>query len=233
MNATTIPIDFFENAPSYASSLATPQEKIVSSRSVNHFDDEMIIAGLKARDILIINYIYKQVYPQIRYLVTSNSGSRMDAEDLFQDTLVVIYQKITKDSLNLTSSFKTYLYSICRHLWLQKLNKHQFSYEYKDVSDLDEFQDNQDNEELLEENEKYRLFQQHFLKMSANDQKVLKLYLAKTSLREMARIMGYKSDNYAKFRKYICKEKLKNAILNDPQFRQIYQYDDLVPAMNG
>jgi hypothetical protein len=45
----------------------------------------------------------------------------------------------------------------------------------------------------------------------------------KSSSKETANIMGYKSDDYAKSRKYICKEKLKNFIIKDPLFKNIYQ----------
>ena len=94
MNAPSISIDYFENPPGYESVLTHTSEKVKASRQRNFYNDEAIIAGLKGRDILVINYIYKQAYPQIRYLVITNSGSKMDAEDLFQDALVVIYQKI-------------------------------------------------------------------------------------------------------------------------------------------
>lgn len=222
----------FENSPVLTSVFSRTQEKQTGHRPAIHYTDEALIDGLKKRDIRVINSIYKQSYAQIKYLVTSNSGSRMDAEDLFQDAMVVIYQKISTEDLKLTSSFKTYLYAICRNLWLQKLNKHQFTFEFKDISNLDEFHNCLENEENIEADEKDHLFQKHFLRLNANDQKVLNLYMAKTSLKEMARIMGYKSDNYAKFRKYICKEKLKNAILNDPQFHELFQHAELVPAMN-
>ena len=233
MNSTAIAIDCFENPPVYYAELTKTLEKRKFSRPVLHYTDEAIIAGLKACNILVINYIYKQSYPQIRYMVASNSGSKMDAEDLFQDALVVIYQKIAAKCLHLTSSFNTFMYAICRNLWLQSLTKRRNNWEFKDNHEMADFPAINDNQERIEDEEKYRLFQQHFLKLNAIDQKVLNLFLAKTSLKEVTRIMGYKSPNYAKFRKYICKEKLKNAIINDPQFKRIFQYDELMTAVNG
>jgi len=230
MNAPPISVIPFEKPPFFSSVLHEYRKKVIDNRSRTNYSDEEIIAGLRARDIMIINYVYKQSYPQIRYLVISNSGTKMDAEDLFQDVMIVIYKKISTENLKLTSSFNTYLYAICRHLWLQKLNKHKFNYEYMEIADLDEFQDDHDMEALIEESGKYKLFRQHFLRLSIDDQKVLKLYMSKISLKEIARIMNYKSDKYAKFRKYICKEKLKNSILNDPQFQKISQYDCLAPV---
>jgi RNA polymerase sigma factor (sigma-70 family) len=207
-------------------------EKVSENRSKILYTDEAIIAGLIAQNIQIIKYIYKQFFGQIKYLVIANSGTNSDAEDLFQDALVVLYQKVSARNLILTCSFNTFLYSVCKHLWLQKLNKREFNNEYKELVDLDNCQDSNNIDELSEEYEKYKLFQQHFQKLNQKDQKVLKLYIRKISLKEIASIMGYKSEKYAKFRKYLCKEKLKNSILNDPKYQEIYENEHLTPVLN-
>ena len=59
--------------------------------------------------------------------------------------------------------------------------------------------------------------------MNEKEQKILKLYTSKTRGKEIAKIMGFKSDKYVKFRKYVVKEKLKNMIANDEHFQNIYQ----------
>jgi RNA polymerase sigma factor (sigma-70 family) len=184
------------------------------------YTDDAIIDGLKKRDSLIIRYVYKEYYPTIKFLITTNSGTETDAEDVFQDALVVLYRKIAKENLILTSSFKTFLYSICRNLWLQRLDRRVFSNEFLDMEDLSELQEFSSSEQADEEHEKYRLFQQHFFRLSEDCQKILKLFMSKVSLREIAEIMGFKTEKYAKTRKFMCKEKLKNSIINDPNFKK-------------
>ena len=88
------------------------------------------------------------------------------------------------------------------------------------MEDLGELQEISFNEPPEEEQEKYRLFQQHFFRLSEDCQKVLKLFMSKTSLKEIADIMGFKTEKYAKTRKFMCKEKLKNSIVNDPSFKK-------------
>ena len=73
------------------------------------------------------------------------------------------------------------------------------------------------------ESEKYKLFQQHFLQLGEDCQKILRLFLAKVPLREIAEVMGFKSEKYAKTRKFMCKEKLKNQILNDPKYNKLIE----------
>ncbi len=184
------------------------------------YTDEAIIHGLMKRDSGIIRYIYKEYYPTIKFLITTNSGTETDAEDVFQDALVVLYRKIARENLVLTSSFKTFLYSICRNLWLQRLDRRVFSNEFLELEDLGESHDNLFSEPPEDDQEKYRLFQQHFLGLSEDCQKVLRLFLNKISLKEIAEIMGFKTEKYAKTRKFMCKEKLKNSIINDPSFKK-------------
>ena len=184
------------------------------------YTDEAIIDGLKRQDSLIIRYVYKEYYPTIKFLITTNSGTDTDAEDVFQDALVVLYRKIARENLVLTSSFKAFLYSICRNLWLQRLDRRVFRNEFLELEDLGELQDISYSEQPEDDQEKYRLFQQHFFRLGDDCQKVLKLFMNKTSLKEIADIMGFKTEKYAKTRKFMCKEKLKNSIINDPNFKK-------------
>jgi RNA polymerase sigma factor (sigma-70 family) len=222
MNASCSTVLAFHEPPNFPevslSSLVLTQEK----KSIHSYTDQDIIIGLKARDESVIKYLYIRYYDQIKYMVISNSGSEMDAEDTFQDSLLALYKKVSREDLRLTSTFFTYFYSICRHLWLQKINKRCFKYEVREITDQDTLGEQLKYGENDEESEKFSLFQKHFKMLTLDEQKVLKLYIGKTPGKEVAKIMGYKSDKYAKFRKYVCKEKLKNSIINDPLFKALF-----------
>lgn len=185
-----------------------------------HYTDEAIVEGIKIRDNTIIQYIYSEYFPTIKFLVTTNSGTENDAEDVFQDALLIIYKKVVESGLILTSSFKTYLYSICRNLWLQRLDKKAFSSDFLYIENLNNLQETLSSEKAREEGEKYKLFQLHFLTLSEDCQKILRLFLEKRALKDIARIMGFKSEKYAKTRKFMCKEKLKDKIMNDPKCKK-------------
>src|SRR5690606_897349 len=63
----------------------------------------------------------QEFFPTIRYLIKKNTGNDEDAEDIFQESLIVVLKNVQKDDFYLTCSFLTYLYSISRNLWMQKL----------------------------------------------------------------------------------------------------------------
>lgn len=191
-----------------------------------HYSDEAIIEGLRLRSDYIIKYIYQELFPMILFLVTKNNGSEEDAEDIFQDSLIIVFRKIKANELDLTCSFRTYVYSISRNLWLQKLSKRkQFSREFSDIEVYITMSDYALSERNQDEQEKFRLYQQHFLTLGEDCQKVLLLFMKKTSLKEIAAEMGYKTEKYAKTRKYLCKEELKKRIINDPKCQKFLSDD--------
>jgi RNA polymerase sigma factor (sigma-70 family) len=183
-----------------------------------HYSDEAIKEGVRLRSDYIIKYIYQEYFPVIKYMVNANSGADEDAEDVFQDGIIIIYKKIIENQLTLTSSFKTFIYSVCRNVWLQKLNKQKaLTDEFGDMEIFVELSEDILSEINNEDLEKHRLFQKHFLSLGEDCQKVLRLFMKEIPLREIASIMGFKTEKYAKTRKYLCKEELKRRITNDPR----------------
>jgi len=192
-----------------------------------HYSDEAILEGLRLRSDYIINFIYKEFFPLIKFLVVENGGMDEDAEDVFQDGIIIIYNKISINQLTLTSSFKTYIYSVCRNLWLQKLNKRKAIYDkLTDVEGYIDLPKNMLQEASFEETEMHRIIQIHFLSLTEDCQKVLRLFIKNIPLREIATMLGFKTENYAKTRKYLCKEELKRRIANDPRSLKFYKNDN-------
>lgn len=190
-----------------------------------HYSDEAIVEGLRLRSDYIINFVYKEFFPIIKFLVNENGGSNEDAEDIFQDGIIIIYNKINTNQLVLTSSFKTFMYSVCRNLWLQKLNKRKAIFDK--LSDVEEYLNLADNisDTEVRDIEMHRLIQTHFLALGEDCQKVLRLFSKNIQLRDIASILGYKTEKYAKTKKYLCKEELKKRISEDPR-SQIFLKND-------
>ena len=72
-----------------------------------------------------IRQTYESCYASIAAMVRNNNGSSDDAQDLFQDTLMALIEKIQKGNLAIYDnvSVNTFLSSIARRLWLKVLDK--------------------------------------------------------------------------------------------------------------
>jgi DNA-directed RNA polymerase specialized sigma24 family protein len=132
---------------------------------------------------------------------------------------------VSDDNFAITCSFKTYVYAIVKNLWLKELEKRKASGVKLNVEGEFEVADEQPIEGSFfdPKSERFKLYQKHFLTLSEDCQKVLRLFFAKQSLIEISQTMGYGSEKYAKKRKFQCKEILVKRIKNDPEFNKIRQ----------
>ena len=184
-----------------------------------------LIDGIRSRDNYVLNFIYLNYFPVIQKMIINNNGSKLDAEDIFQDVVVTIFEKLQNTDIELRCSFKTYLYSISRNLWLQKLETQRCK--IMSFHDVEEFISVKDDLELkLKRIEREKLYHKHYLGLSENCQKILRLVFNSLPAREIARIMGYKSDLYARKRKSQCRKNLINLINNDPDYKRLTTHED-------
>jgi len=185
-----------------------------------HYTVEAILEGLKTSDSNVLEYVYKKYFPIVRFFVIKNSGTDEDAKDVFQEAIILIFKRLKDGSLDLTCAFKTYLYSVCRILWLRQLEKRKVRREV--VADNQIFiQIDDDIEGLVTEQEQFRIYQKHFQLLHKDCQEILQLFLKKVPLKEIALKMNIKSDKYLKKRKYECKEALIKRIQNDPEYKRV------------
>jgi len=180
--------------------------------------DEILIKGLKEQDSTSIKYIYREFFPLAKSIVERNSGNYQDAEDLFQDSMVVLYKRLTREEITLKCTLKTFFFGICKNLWMQRLDRKwrlRFSENMaEEPVESYEITDREFNEEILE---KKRLYLKHFFALPHRCQKILMLFLMEIPLKEMAGRLNLKNEEYAKSRKYQCKEILRKRIKNDPE----------------
>lgn len=185
-----------------------------------HYIEESLLEGIRLNDTDTLEYIYKKFYPSVKNFILLNSGNDDDAKDIFQESIIVIFRRLKEESFTITCSFKTYIFSICKNLWLKELERRKL--ERTKINNPEEFETSDcDIEEPVTtpEHDRYRMYQAHFLSLSKDCQKVLRLFMEKVSLKEIANIMGYASEKYAKKRKYQCKEMLIKRIKNDPYYK--------------
>ena len=185
---------------------------------MKHLTTEEILDGIRDKNNDILTFVYKKYYPFIKRFILNNSGNKQDAEDIFQETIVMIYRKVEEGQLSLDCSFKTYLYSVCRILWLKELERRKLiknnNMELKNIVDPEvKF--------LLEDGdlEKKKLIQEHLMHLKENCRQILTLFYAGVPISEITEILGMSSTANTRQRKNRCKEKLIESLKKDPRFK--------------
>jgi RNA polymerase sigma factor (sigma-70 family) len=186
---------------------------------MNKLSDSEIIRGVLEHDEKILLLIYRDNYRAIRKLVRTNSGDDDDVKDVFQDAIIILFNKIKKDELKLHVAFSTYFYSVARNIWLNELKiKNRKASDLQAIDVLDEEIDVHD--EMIKA-EMHKLVWKHFEKLTKDCQKVIKLILDGQSIAEVTSKMNYSTDQHTKNRRLRCKNTLVNHILNDPAYKEL------------
>lgn len=193
---------------------------------MSEFSVEEIIEGIKARDNCVLQYIYKIYYPTVHHLIITNSGTPDDAKDVFQECIIIIFRKVKEqEHFLLNSSFKTFMYSIARHVWLKHLRNQK--YEGQKIQDQQSFIELKDEPfKVSNEDLKMSLYQKYFKLLPEDCQNILKLTARDIPQKEIAQALNFKSENYVKKRKHNCKEKLIEMIKQDPQYPDLWDEPD-------
>lgn len=183
------------------------------------YTNKHLIEGIKERNNEVLEFMYDRYYPMIRHLILQNNGSEAEAREVFQEAMVVVFEKLRSKSFRLSCSLKTFLYSVARNIWLQQLERNGRQVAFEDVEN-----------QLITEGEapydddlaaRRHLYQRHFMRLSESCRKILKLFLASVGFEEIRRIMGFRSRQYAVKRKYDCVKILFRSIQDDPEYKKL------------
>jgi len=182
------------------------------------YNDTEIIEGIRKQDDRILNWIYDNYYRIVRDHVMMNSGSDDDVSDVLQDSIIVLYEQILDNKLKLETDLKGYFFGIARNIWNTQLRRKQKTTElltdYPDDDGLEE-----SNNLLLE-----KIVSRAFTKLKPDQQTVLNLFAEGTSYEEIAQIMNFNSEEYARRKKYLCKEVLMDLIKEDPEYHEYLRF---------
>lgn len=179
-----------------------------------------LIHGIRNHDSCLLKYVYDTYYPIIEGYITRNQGSREQARDVFQDAMIIIYRRIRSDELELSCKFGTYLYAICKNIWIQERKKDLLRTEKLRQQALVVNDPGPADDPLLQ-NHLTNLFNKHFEDLSKDCQKILSMYFNNFSVEEIRAEMNYKDLHHTADRKYRCKKSLINRIVNDPLFKRL------------
>ncbi|TVR75395.1 MAG: sigma-70 family RNA polymerase sigma factor [Marinilabiliales bacterium] len=103
---------------------------ISNNPAVEKYSDKSILDGIRQRKNIILEYIYNEYFPQILRIVVRHGGDEQDARDLFQEGLIIIFNKLAKGELEIKTSFHNYFIVICRFLWFRHKNvSHNIHYD--------------------------------------------------------------------------------------------------------
>jgi len=156
-----------------------------------------------------LTQLYRHAFPAVRRLVRRQRGSEQDAQDVFQDALVVLYEQAVGGALVLTASASTYLVSIARHRWQHELRRRARLPHETLPADSDSFA----AEEPEAAGETAFAVLDYVERLGAKCRNVLlSFYYFQQPLEQIAEANGYRSVRSATVQKFKCLERLRESV---------------------
>ncbi len=186
------------------------------------YADRDIIQGLIKRDNQVIQFIYDENFGMISHMIVNNSGSDDDAEDVFQEALIIIFKRLREQKdFDLSSNFSTYLYSVARLIWLKRLRENRKMEVTELKREMEEYIEFEEPPPVEDKDLRMAVYQRNLKLIPEDCQKILTLTAKDLSAKEIAEHLGFRSDSYVRKRRHFCKEFLVNRIKEDKEYRNL------------
>ena len=171
-------------------------------------NEQGLLKALANNDLRAAETIYKDNFNMVLAFILNNNGSYDEARDIFQEAMITLYQKAKSDSFVLTSQIKTYVYSICRRLWLKRLQ--QIGRTSPGIENYDAVAVEEDVEVHERRNAELGIMERAMGSLGEPCKSLLEaFYIEKKSMDQIALIFGYTNADNAKNQKYKCLMRLK------------------------
>lgn len=144
----------------------------------------------------------------VQALVINNNGSVDDAKDVFQEAMIILYEKARSGCFELNCLIRTYIYSVSRRVWLKRLmqqSRFSMSDSTEEAVSVDD-----DLEEHDRKNTEFLMMERAMGGLGEPCKSLLEaFYLQKKTMQEIASGFGYTNAENAKNQKYKCLVRLK------------------------
>ena len=172
-------------------------------------DEKALLEGLAASDKKAVETIYQENFNMVQSLIINNNGSSDDAKDIFQEAIIVLYEKVRSGTFELNCQIKTFVYSVSRRLWLKKLQQ-QNRYSAPGDSMETVVAVDEDLEDHEQRNAEFEMMEKALSNIGEPCKSLLEAYyLQKQNMQVIAANFGYTNADNAKNQKYKCLMRLK------------------------
>ena len=190
---------------------------------IRNFPDSELVANLRAGQRVeeMIKTIYRDHFQSLAWYIMNNSGTRQDAEDVFQEMIVNFIDIVQKDKFRGESTVKTFLFSLNRYIWLNELKKRGRAMareeKYERMQDKVEL----DTSHYIAEREGKEEVMRLVDKLGETCRKILLLfYYENLSMKEILLTMDYENEQVVRNKKYKCLKQLEQMLTADPALKQ-------------
>lgn len=191
------------------------------------YGDNELIQSLKNAASMndVISFMYKEYFGLLESYIVNNSGSKDDAADIIQETMLAFVEIAQQDKYRGKASVKSFLYSITRNLWLAELRKRNSADKRNRVFETAKDDTEQATVAHLIRNEYFKSIQQLLDKLGEKCKELLMLvYYEDLSMSDIMKQMnGFQNEQVLRNKKYKCMKQLEVMISENDELRKQFK----------
>jgi RNA polymerase sigma factor (sigma-70 family) len=174
------------------------------------FTDNDFIEGLRSGETEVLKALYKKYYQFVLKFIVNNSGTEAAAQDVYQESIIVLYENAQKPGFELHCQLQTYIYSVAKRLWLKQLKKNGRTFLLKEDDEHEVADIGSDLNEHYGKEAEIERMNRSLTELGEPCATLIKdFYVFKKSMEEIAEKFGYTNADNAKTQKYKCLQRLK------------------------
>jgi len=175
-------------------------------------DDSKLLDAVRNGDEHALAELFQKNRRPITSLVLRNQGTEDDAEDILQEALVVLWEKIRSGSFEYQAKLSTYIYGTAKNIWLRRLAQRRREFPAAN-DDFETATEDPTPLEKLENNERSTAVQRAMEQIGNPCRDILLLYYwEEQSMEEIALKLGFANADTVKSKKYQCKKMLERLV---------------------
>lgn len=175
-------------------------------------DDARLLEAIRRGDEGVLSRLYRSSRPPVTAYVLQNSGTMDDADDMLQEALVILWERVRTGRFTYSAKLETFVVGTVKNLWLRRLARAR----RETPGDLDaEIPDPDPRSPLdaLVESEEAASLAEGLRRIGEQCRTLLLLfYWEELTMEDIARKMGFANADTAKAKKYQCKKALEDAV---------------------
>lgn len=181
---------------------------------------EILSAFRNGKLQLALDTLYVSLLPKVKSYVTRNSGTVEDAQDIFQDAVMILYKQVKSNKIDESLNLNAFVYTVAKNLWINKAKRNKKVVFVDEVPEGDKIEDNVLSSLITKERET----QVRDVLQSLGEQcfKLIRaVFYENYSLAEAAKLLGFSSPEVAHTTNYRCKKKLIDLVKENKEFKSL------------
>ncbi len=185
-----------------------------------YWTDEALITSIRSggaarEDALKRIYLLPGLRESVLRYILEHGGDRQDAQDIFQESMVLLDRNLREGRFEGKSALSTYFVAIAKWRWVT-VRRQQGRYTELSPAQYDSEVESPETETIRSE---YReLFQEALAQIGDRCRELLQLYQLEYSMEEIADLMQYNNADVAKKEAYRCRMRFRELLETHPQF---------------